>query len=224
MGEVIFDLLPLMAGAAVVPFYLIVVVFLLHGRGGLIKALAFVAGGIAVRLAQGLLFGLLFGAARAADSDGDLRSSVSTLLLIIGIMLLTTAARKWQEEDHDAPPRWMTVISDLSAVKAAGAGALFVMVVARQWVFTLSAIGVISKAGLSKVESAGLYLFYVLAIQTLVLAPLLVYAVAPQQSARPLKAAQTWLERHDRAIVVTVSLVFGTWFVYKGITGLVGLR
>jgi hypothetical protein len=77
MGDVIFDLLPLMASAAVVPFYLVVVVFLLHGTGGLIKALAFVAGGIVMRLAQGLLFGLVFGAARAADSDGDLKSSVS---------------------------------------------------------------------------------------------------------------------------------------------------
>lgn len=222
MGDVVFDLLPLMASAAVVPFYLVVVVFLLHGRGGLIKALAFVAGGIVMRLAQGLLFGLVFGAARAADSPGGLKSSVSTLLLIIGIMLLITAVRKWQEEDHDAPPRWMTAISDFSALKAAGAGALFVMVVARQWVFTLSAIGVISEAGLDKVENTGLYLFYVLATQTLVLAPILVYAVAPQRSARPLKAAQTWLERHDRVIVVTVSVVFGTWFLYKGVVGFVG--
>ena len=222
MGDVIFDLLPLMTGAAVVPLYLIVVVFLLHSTGGLIKALAFVGGGIATRLAQGLLFGLVFGAARAADSEGDLRSSVSTLLLIIGIMLLITAVRTWQEEDHDAPPRWMTAINDFSALKAAGVGALFVMVVARQWVFTLSAIGVISEAGLGKVENAGLYLFYVLATQTLVLAPILAYAVAPQRSARPLRAAQVWLERHDRVIVVIVSLGFGTWFLYKGIVGFVG--
>jgi hypothetical protein len=222
MGDVILDLLPLMASAAVVPLYLIVVVFLLHGGGGLTKALAFVAGGIATRLAQGLLFGLVFGAARAGDSAGDLQSSVSTLQLIIGIMLLITAVKKWQEEDYDTPPRWMTAISDFSAVKAAGTGALFVMVVARQWVFTLSAIGIISEAGLGKVESTGLYLFYVLATQTLVLAPILVMAVVPQQSAKPLTAAQIWLERHGNAIVVTVSLVFGAWFLYTGIAGFVG--
>jgi hypothetical protein len=58
MGDVIADLLPLIVGATVVPFYPIVVLVLLQGEGGLVKALAFVAGNIAVRLAQGVLFAL----------------------------------------------------------------------------------------------------------------------------------------------------------------------
>jgi hypothetical protein len=37
-----------------------------------------------------------------------------------------------------------------------------------------------------------------------------------------LEAAQTWLERHDREVAVTVSLVFGALFLYKGVTGLIG--
>lgn len=65
-------------------------------------------------------------------------------------------------------------------------------------------------------------LLYVLATQTLVLTPILVCAVAPQQAARPLKAAQTWLERRNRVIVISVSLVFGGWFLYKGVSGLIG--
>jgi hypothetical protein len=48
-------------GATAVPFYPIVVLVLLQGQGGLVKALAFVAGNIAVRLAQGVFFGLIFG-------------------------------------------------------------------------------------------------------------------------------------------------------------------
>ena len=56
-------------------------------------------------------------------------------------------------------------------------------------------IGIIGEAGLGGAANVGLYLFYVLATQTLVLAPILVYAVAPQHSAKPLKAAQIWLER-----------------------------
>jgi hypothetical protein len=67
-GDVIADLLPLIVGATAVPFYPIVVLVLLQGQGGLVKALAFVAGNIAVRLAQGVLFGLVFGVALAADS------------------------------------------------------------------------------------------------------------------------------------------------------------
>lgn len=76
----------------------------------------------------------------------------------------------------------------------------------KQWVFTLSAIGVISEAEVGEVVNIGLYLFYVLATQTLVLTPTLVYAVAPEQASRPLKVAQIWLERRNRMIAIAVSL------------------
>lgn len=224
MGNVIVELLPLIVGATVVPFYLIVVLFLLQGEGGLVKTLGFVAGGIAMRLVQGLLFGLVFGAAMGASSEGGQRLIVSTLLLIVGILLLITAVKKWQkEEDPDAPPPgWMTAISGLSAAKAVGAGTLFITIAVKQWVFTLSAISVISEAGLDEAANAGLYLFYVLATQALVLPPILAYAVAPQRAAGLLETGQSWLERNNRTIAITVSLIFGVWFFYKGITGLIG--
>jgi uncharacterized membrane protein YidH (DUF202 family) len=208
-----------------VPLYpIVVLLFLLQGTGGLGKALSFVAGGIAMRLLQGLLFGLVLGAAMGAASEEGQRLGVSILLLIVGILLLITAFKKWQKEDDpDAPPlRWMAAISGMSAVRAVGAGALYLAIAVKQWVFTLSAIGLISEAGLGKTAGVGLYLFYVLATQALVLPPILVYAVAPQRADRVLKAVQTWLERYDRTILVSVSLIFGVWFSYKGLTGLIG--
>ena len=211
-GDVIAELLPLIVGATAVPFYPIVVLLMLQGEGGLVKAVAFVAGNIAVRLAQGVLFGFLFGVAMAASSDDSQRVGVSTLLLIVGILLLITAVKKWQkEEDPDAPPQWMSAIGGLSAVKALGAGALLVTVGVKQWVFTLSAIGVIGEAELGEVAGT-LYLIYVLATQTLVVLPIVGYAVVPHQAARPLKAAESWLEQHNRVIVIIVSLIFGVWF------------
>jgi uncharacterized membrane protein YidH (DUF202 family) len=225
LATVIFDLLPLIVGATAVPLYpIVVLLFLLQDTGGLAKALSFVAGGIAMRLLQGLFFGLVLGAAVGASSEEGQRLGVSILLLIVGILLLITAFKKWQKEDDpDAPPlRWMAAISGMSAVRAVGAGALYLAIAVKQWVFTLSAIGLISEAGLAESAGVGLYLFYVVATQMLVLPPILVYAVAPQRADRVLKAAQTWLERHDRTILVSVSLVFGVWFSYKGITGLIG--
>jgi Sap, sulfolipid-1-addressing protein len=223
VGNIIVDLLPVVVSATVVPFYIVAVLVLLQSDGGLIKALGFVAGGVAMRLVQGLLFGLVFGAAMQSSSESGQRLIVSTLLLVLGILLLITAFVKWQKaEDPDAPPRWMATIRGLSAGKAVGAGALFVTIAVKQWVFTLSAIGVISEADLGEAASAGLYLFYVVASQMLVLVPILVSAVAPQQALRLLEAAQSWLERHNREIAVTVSLVFGGLFLYKGVTGLIG--
>src|SRR5215211_6831446 len=103
---------------------------MVQGPGRLVNAIAFVAGNIAVRLAQGVFFGLVLGTAVAASSEDGQKLGVSTLLLIVGILLLVTAIKKWQkEEDPDAPPpRWMSTIGGLSALKALGAGALLATV------------------------------------------------------------------------------------------------
>ena len=53
MGDVIAGLLPLIVGAAAVPFYTVAVLLMLRGRDGTAKAIAFVGGNVAARLAQG---------------------------------------------------------------------------------------------------------------------------------------------------------------------------
>ena len=223
MNDVFLELLPVILGAAVVPLYPIIVLLLLQNERGLSKAVAFVVGGVAMRLAQGVLFGLVLGAAMTANGEDGQQLIASTLLLVIGLLLLVAAFKKWRKEEdpYDPPPKWMTGISSLSGLRAIGAGALFVSIAVKQWVFTLSAISIISEAGMERPSGIGLYLFYTLLTQTLVLPPILFYAVAPQRAAKPLKAAQSWLERNNRVIVMTVSFIFGLWFSYKGITGLI---
>ena len=224
MSSVIVNLLPLIIGAAVVPIWIIIVLLLLSNKGGVLKASAFVAGIIAVRLAEGVVFGYIFRGDPAASSDEGAGLIVSTLLLVIGILMLVTAFRQWRKEDDpDAPPpKWMAAISGLSAPKAFGMGALLVAIAAKQWVFTLSAIGIIGEAQLEPPTSVGSFLFYVLAAQSLVLIPIVVYAIAPTQSAKTLDAARQWLERYNRTIVIAISLIFGIFFLWKGVTGLIG--
>jgi Sap, sulfolipid-1-addressing protein len=226
LGEVLLGLLPLIVGAAVVPIWIIMVLFLLRSKGGLLEAAAFAAGAIIVRLAQGILFGYVFG--KSAEASGDIGSSVilSTLLSVVGILMLITAFKQWRKEDDpDAPPpKWMATIGGLSAAKALGIGALLVAIAAKQWVFTLSAIGIIGQAQMSQAENVIAFLFYVLAASSLVLTPIVVYAVAPTQSAKTLDVAQGWLERHNQVIVIVIaiSLIFGLLFLWKGIAGPVG--
>lgn len=224
MGNVLFELLPIIIGAAVVPLYPIIVLLLLQSAGGLGKAVAFFSGGLVVRLAQGVLFGLVLDTASTAYGEEGQRLVASTLLLIVGLLLLITGFKKWRKEEDsdDPPPKWMATISNLTGLRAFGAGALYVTIAVKQWVFTLSAISVISAAGVEQPMSVGLYLLYVLLTQILVIPPILFFALAPQKAAEPLQAAQGWLDRHNRAIVLSVSFVFGLWFSYQGITGLTG--
>lgn len=224
MSDVLLDLLPLILGATLAPIYPIIVLLLLQSERGLSKTIAFVGGAVATRLVQGAIFGLVFAPAVNAESGAGLALIGPTLLTLVGVLLLVMGVKKWRksgdDEDGDEPPKWMSALTEMSVIKAAGAGALLILLAVKQWVFTLSAITVIEEAQPGVAMGVGLYLLFTLATQLLVLPPILAFVVAPQKSAAPLRAAQGWLQRHNRVIVVTVSLVFGLFFLYRGITDL----
>jgi hypothetical protein len=224
MDTVIVSLLPLIVGAALLPVWIIMALFLLRGEGGLLKAAAFAAGAMTARVVQGVLFGFVFREATDASGESGASLITSTLLLVLGILMLISAVRKWRkEEDPDAPPpKWMDILGGLSPIQAFGMGALLMVLAIKQWVFTLSAISVIEQGELSQAGNVLVYLFFVLAAQSLVLAPVLISAVAPTQSTRLLDAIHGWLERNNRAIVIAASSIFGVWFLWMGITGLIG--
>lgn len=224
MSDLIVNLLPLTLGAAIAPVYSIAALVLLQSPSGLLKSTAFVAGSVFVRLIQGVVFGLVIGTSCKSNAEPGPRFIVSTLQLVLGILLLIAAFRKSrkQSDPDDPPPQWMNTMAGLSALQAAGAGALFPIIAVKQWVFTLSAIGVIGEFGPGGRTDIIAYLAFVLATQALVLAPIIASAFAPRRSAQPLQATQQWLERNNQAIVVAMSLVFGTWFLWKGVNGLIG--
>jgi len=224
LGSVLVELLPLMIGAAIAPISIIIVLLLLSNRGGLLKGAAFVGGAIVLRLTQGIVFGYIFTSNPAATSETGGNLIVSTLLVVIAVLMLITAFKKWdKEEDPDAPPpRWLTALGGLSVPKAFGMGAALIALSAKQWVFTLSAIGVIGQAQLGPPASTALFLCYALAVQALGLIAVIAYAVAPRSAGGALARASEWLERNDRQIVVAFSLIFGLFFLFKGIAGLAG--
>jgi hypothetical protein len=223
-AAVLIDLLPLIVGAAVLPIWVIVSLLLLRGEGGVFKAAAFAGGAMTVRLVQGVLFGYVFGAAADASGEGASRFIASTLLLVVGILLLITAARSWRaEDDPDAPPpAWMSTLGAFSALKSFGIGALMMTIAVKQGAFTLSAIAVIDEAPLVRTGSVLAYLLFVVAAHSLVLAPIVASAAAPARSAAGLEAVRGWLERSNRVITLAVSSIFGAWFVWKGVTKLLG--
>jgi len=221
---VLISLLPLIFGAAVLPLWIIAALLLVRGEGGVLKAAAFAAGAMMLRVLQGILFGYVIDAAADANGGGGSNLIASTLLLVAGILLWITAIRKWRtEDDPDAPPpRWTVTLGGLSWPKAFGVGALWMAIAVKQWVFTLSAIAVIDEAKLGRAGSVLAYLVFVLAAHSLVLAPVVVSAVAPARSAKLLNAMYCWLERRNRVITIAVSSIFGLWFLGKGIAGLLG--
>lgn len=220
----IADLLPLIVASALLPAWIIISLLLLRGQGGLAKSAGFVAGAILVRTLVIFLFHFVFGAA-ADKEDADSAGIISSALLsVVGVLLLIAAYKKWRKEDDpDAPPpKWMTALGGLTPPKAFGFGALLMLVAVKQWVFTLSAIAIVEEAQVSDVESVLAYALFVLGSMSLLLLPILLTAIVPKRATQWLETAMGFLERYNRPITVGASLIFGVWFLFKGVTGLMG--
>jgi len=221
MTELWTTLLPLAAAGALVPIQIVLVVLLLRGGGGVLAAAAFVGGMTAVRIVQGLVFGLIVSGTEANGANGP-GTIASVLLVALALLFYVTAGRTaLTEEDPDAPPpKWMSMARSMSWPRAFAFGAGFLMIGAKFWVFTLSAIAAIEDAELSRGTSALTFIAFVALSQAVLLTIVGVGALAPKRSAAVLDAVSGWLERNNRSLVVVLGLVFGTWFGVKGLSGL----
>lgn len=216
------SLLPLILGCALEPIETVITIMLLSTPARLRAAGAWVAGHISTRLLQGLVFGtILHWGARSTDSDHSHRWIVSTVLLVVALLFLVTAARElFSDDDPNAPPpKWMTMLTSATPTKAFFIGAGVITVSVKAWVFTLAAIGVIGNAGLSRAANIGSYVVFVALAASVNLLIIGVAALFPQRSRSVLDRTLRWLQTHDRPIMIVVGLVFGIWFGVKALNG-----
>jgi hypothetical protein len=222
MGSILISLLPYIIGSALVPLQIMIALLLLKSPDrGLLKASAYVAGMTTTRLLQGAVFSFVF--AEAALPESGKRPVVSTLLLVLGILLLTTAYKKLQGgDDPDAPPpKWLMLLDQATPLKALGIGLGLPLVAAKLWVFTLSALATISAAQLGQPSSTIAFFLFILFAESLLILPIIFRIVMPVRSKTTLAQFSAWLNQNNRAIVIVVSFVFGGWFLYSGIDGLI---
>jgi len=220
VGSILIQLLPLAIGSMLMPTWVLLVLFMLRSGHGPVNALAFVAGATTVRLAQGIVFGLIFSAADVAHRKSAPGVITSTLLLVAGILLWASALKHLGKEgDPTARLRQgKALVASLTPLRALGLGMLVVVTSSRAWIFTLAAIGIIREAELGQAESLVAYLLYILGAELLLVAPIL----ASIRSSARFDAAARWLEGHAGALVMGVSFVVGAFFFWRGITGLIG--
>jgi hypothetical protein len=223
MGDLWSTLLPLVVASALVPVQITLTVLLL--RSSVSTAAAWVGGMTATRLAQGVLFGVVFAGAGAASGSQDGPGLVvSGVLLVVAVLFLTKAVKVLLGGvggDEDAPPpKWMRITQSVTAGRAFLFGAGYVAVAAKLWVFTLGAIAAIDEAGLGSAASVALFLLFVALAEAIPIAFVAYAALAPSASQVLLGKVSAWLEKHDRVIVIVLGFVFGAWFLLKALQGL----
>ena len=91
---------------------------------------------------------------------------------------------------------------------------------AKFWVFTLGAIAVIGDAGMDPTASIVAFLIFVALAESVMLALIVVAYLLPARSAVILDRVSALLQKYNRALVIGLGLVFGTWFLIKALDGL----
>jgi hypothetical protein len=216
-------LVPLILGSAVVPVQIIITILLVQSPAGRSSAVAYVGGMTAVRLVQGLVFGLLLGTSTVDDTatEGP-RLAVSLLLLVIAILMFVVALKAYlAHPDEDAPPpKWMAMIDSITPAKAFLVGLGLIAVGAKFWVFTLGAIAAIGAAQLGQPASTLAFLVFVVLVMAVHLTILAMAFLFPTRSDAVLGRLRTSLAAHNRAIMIALGLTFGIWFLLKSLVGL----
>ena len=222
MGSLWATLAPFAIAAALMPIELVITLALLGTPGRVRTATAAVAGTVLVRLLQGLVFGAVLHWGRRDDTPGGHGWLVSSVILVVGIILLVNAIREFfgGDDPDGPPPKWMAALSTMSAGKALLLGGATVLISVKMWVFTFAAISGIGDAGMQRSANWATYTaFVVLGVST----HLVIIAAAaffPKRSAAFLDGSLRWLQDHNRVIMIALGLLFGSWFLYKGLGGL----
>jgi len=217
------SLIPLIVGGALVPIQIIITTLLLRSKAGRITAVAWVAGMTTVRLAQGIVFGLLLGSASGSGStSGEPATAVSLLLLVLAIVFYVSAAKQvMKHPDEDAPPpKWMAMLDGIRPGKAYLLGVGLLAIGAKPWVFTLGAIAAIGDAGLDQGAAILTFLVFVVLTESIHLLVVGIAYALPDRSAALLDRITGFMETYNRIIVIALGLVFGTWFMVKALGGL----
>jgi len=222
VNELWTTLLPLIIGSAVPPVHIIITILLLRARAGRITAVAWLAGMTTVRLAQGVVFGLVLGIGGSeAGGSGGPGPILSTLLLVMAIVFFVAAAKQLLRlDDEDAPPpAWMATVESMTLGRAFLAGAGILSIGVKFWIFTLGAIVAIEEAGLGQPGSTLAFLVFVVLAASIHLALIAVAYAMPARSEAFLGQVSGLLNRYNRPIMIVFEVVFGTWFLVKALSG-----
>jgi hypothetical protein len=216
MSELLPGLILLAIGGSVAPPLLLLTILFLGSRRPLPNAGALALGYFATCAAIGVSGLILFGGAESILSmvGRVISVTVGALLIVLGLRSLLKAP------DPDAsPPGWMESIDSMSPPRAFGIGvALFPLQIKNLAIF-VACLNLIAASSLSPEGSIAVLVLVLLVFAIPVLVLIGLYAAVPRRAATMLGSLQTWMRKNNRAITVVICLVFGAFFLVKGLLG-----
>jgi hypothetical protein len=216
MSDQLLGLIILAIGGSIAPPLLLLTVLFLGSQRPLSKASALALGYFSTCAVIGISGLVLFGGAENTVSTvGRLISAtVGALLIVLGLRSLLDSP------DPDASPsRWMESIDSMSPQRAFGFGMALFPLQDKNLAIFVACLNLIIASSLSPRGSivALILVLVVFAIPVLVLIGL--YACVPQRASEVLGSLRAWMEKNNRPVTAVICLVFGAFFLVRGLWG-----
>lgn len=220
MNDVLTEVLPLAVAGSISPLTATVGILILTAkRRPLAKTAAYLLGNVTVLAVVGAASFTLFSQVvpkHAAPSETD-----TVIDLFVGLLLLYLVIRSaLKSPTTDAPPSWLRGFDTMSLSRAFLLGMGILVMNASTLVLYIPAVRAIAGGHLNPGETVGLLALTVAIVMSWLLIPFLLAIVMPQRSARLLRGLNAWIGRHSRTISSLLLLVFGVYFLLKGLTEL----
>ena len=216
MSDAFPGLIVLAIGGSIAPPLLLLTILFLGSQRPLPNAGALALGYFTTCAVIGISGLTLFGGAESTVSTVGrvISATVGALLIVLGLRSLLDSP------DPDAsPPRWMESINSMSPPRAFGFGmALFPLQVKNLAIF-VACLNLIIASSLSPRDSIVALMLVVVVFSIPVLALIGFYAAQPHSGSVMLGSLQAWMGKNNRAITVVICLVFGAFFLVRGLSG-----
>jgi hypothetical protein len=216
MSDALPGLIVLAIGGSIAPPLLLLTILFLGSQRPLPNASALALGYFTTCAVIGISGLTLFGGAESIVSTVGrvISATVGALLIVLGLRSLL------ESPDPDAsPPRWMDSINSMSPPRAFGFGmALFPLQVKNLAIF-VACLNLIIASSLSPRDSIVALMLVVVVFSIPALALIGLYAAVPHKGSVMLGTLQAWMGNNNRAITVVICLVFGAFFLVRGLSG-----
>jgi Sap, sulfolipid-1-addressing protein len=223
MGQVIGEFLPLAVGVAISPIPVISVILMLFTDRARPNSLAFLSGWI-VGIAGAMAILIAVASTQDLSSGGGASDTAAWIKLILGLLLLALAVRRWRSRPAPGAeatmPGWMARIDGMRPVAAAGLAVLLSAVNPKNLLLIAGAAVLIGQADLGASDTVVAVAVFTLLAASTVAVPTLAFLFAGARVQPALDRAKAWLSVHDAAVMAVLLLVIGVTLLGKGIAGL----
>ncbi|MBT2211589.1 GAP family protein [Actinomadura sp. NEAU-AAG7] len=218
MGEVIRQVLPLTLGVLVSPIPIIAIVALLLTPRARDAALGFLAGWTAGIVATTTVLLVIANVIGMNSDTGEPKTSVSVIILLLGVLVLTLAVRQWTGRHEDTRRDRLAGVTPVRAVQQ---GLLLSIINPTNLLMFVAAAIAVSQGMLSVGGQVVAVAVFSLVAACGVAVPVVVYVVDAERWRPRLDALGAWLEPNRATVVSVLLLVIGVVLVAKGIGGLI---